>query len=65
MILKSQCQTKIGDRVFDGGLRQVVTVFDIFGQTSSPYVAVKPCTVNSEKSVNQVLYLFDEEKRKK
>jgi rRNA processing protein Gar1 len=33
------------------------TVFDVFGPTSSPYVAVKPYIKSPEQLVNQVLYV--------
>jgi rRNA processing protein Gar1 len=35
----------------------VGTVFDIFGPTSSPYVAVKPQIRSPEQLVNHVLYV--------
>jgi rRNA processing protein Gar1 len=37
-------------------LRPVGTVFDVFGPTVSPYVAVKPISQNPEQLINQVLY---------
>jgi RNA-binding protein len=65
IIVKSQCETKVGQKVFDNGLRQVGAVFDIFGPVSSPYIAVKPYIKDSEKMVNQIVYLVEEGKRKK
>lgn len=56
MILKAKNIPRIGDRVADEQLKQVGTVFDVFGPTSSPYVAVKPKIHHPEKFVNQVLY---------
>jgi rRNA processing protein Gar1 len=56
MILKAENIPSIGNKVTDEKLKLVGTVFDVFGPTSSPYVAVKPCTQNPEQLVNQVLY---------
>jgi rRNA processing protein Gar1 len=56
LILKAEKTPRIGDKVVNEHLKSVGTVFDVFGPTSSPYVAVKP---NSEKTyhlVNHVLY---------
>jgi RNA-binding protein len=56
MILKAENIPRIGDKVANEKLRPVGTVFDVFGPTSSPYVAVKPISQNPEQLVNQVLY---------
>ena len=56
MILKAENIPRIGDRVADEKLKPVGTVFDVFGPTSSPYVAVKPHIRTPEQLVNQVLY---------
>ena len=56
MIIKAENIPRIGDKVANEKLKSVGTVFDVFGPTSSPYVAVKPSTQNPEQLVNQVLY---------
>ena len=56
MILKAENIPRIGDEVTNEKLKPVGTVFDVFGPTSSPYVAVKPNIQNPENFVNQVLY---------
>ena len=56
MILKAENVPRIGDNVANEKLKPVGTVFDVFGPTSSPYVAVKPNIQNPEQLVNQVLY---------
>ncbi len=56
IILKAENIPHIGDKVTDEKLRPVGTVFDVFGPTSSPYVAVKPNIHKSEQLTNQVLY---------
>jgi len=56
MILKAENIPRIGDNVANEKLKPVGTVFDVFGPTSSPYVAVKPNIQSPEQLVNQVLY---------
>ncbi|MBT8171676.1 Gar1/Naf1 family protein [Candidatus Bathyarchaeota archaeon] len=56
MILKVENIPHIGDDVINEKLDIVGTVFDVFGPTRSPYVAVKPKNHNPEKFVNDLLY---------
>jgi len=56
IILKAENIPHIGDAVTDEKLKPVGTVFDVFGPTSSPYVAVKPQVNSPAQQVNQVLY---------
>jgi rRNA processing protein Gar1 len=56
LILKSENIPRIGEKVINEKLKPVGTVFDVFGPTSSPYVAVKPHTQNTQQLINQVLY---------
>ncbi len=56
MILKAENIPHIGDEVTNEKLKPVGTVFDVFGPTSSPYVAVKPQVQSPEQLVNQILY---------
>ncbi|HDQ05858.1 MAG TPA: H/ACA RNA-protein complex protein Gar1 [Candidatus Bathyarchaeota archaeon] len=56
MILKAENIPHIGDKVTTEKLKTVGTVFDVFGPTSSPYVAVKPNIQSPEQLVNHVLY---------
>ena len=69
MILKAENIPRIGDKVANEKLKPVGTVFDVFGPTSSPYVAVKPNIQSPEQFVNQVLYVVPSkgeiEKRKR
>ena len=64
IILKAENVPQIGNQVIDEKLKQVGTVFDVFGPTSSPYVAVKPDIQNSELLVNQVLYAVPSNERR-
>jgi RNA-binding protein len=56
VILKAENVPRIGDEVVDENLKPVGTVFDVFGPTSSPYVAVKPSVGDPHHFVNRVLY---------
>jgi rRNA processing protein Gar1 len=56
LILKAEKTPRIGDKVVNQHLKPVGTVFDVFGSTSSPYVAVKPNSEKTHHLINQVLY---------
>ena len=58
MILKSENLPRIGDKVVNENLQSVGTVFDIFGPTSHPYVAIKPNVKEPQNLVNHVLYVI-------
>ena len=57
IVIKAENIPRIGDKVVNETLKPVGTVFDIFGPTASPYVAVKPIVPNPEQLVNHVLYV--------
>jgi rRNA processing protein Gar1 len=57
MIIKAENIPRIGEKVANEKLTHVGTVFDVFGPTSSPYVAVKPSNKNPEQLVNHILYV--------
>jgi len=57
MILKSENLPRIGDKVVNENLQSVGMVFDIFGPTSSPYVAIKPNVKEPQNLVNHILYV--------
>jgi len=68
LILKAENIPRIGDKVSNEKLKSVGTVFDVFGPTSSPYVAVKPHIQSTKQFVNQILYVVpskNEQKRGK
>jgi rRNA processing protein Gar1 len=64
IILKVENIPQIGNQVTDEKLKQIGIVFDVFGPTSAPYVAVKPNTQNPEQFINQVLYFTPSQERK-
>lgn len=65
IILKSENLPRIGNKVVDEQLKPVGTVFDIFGPTSAPYVAVKPDSEDPHRLVNHVLYTIPSSVRKR
>jgi len=65
MILKAENIPRIGDQVANEKLNPVGTVFDVFGPTSSPYVAVKPHIQNPEQLINHILYVVPSKDRGK
>ena len=64
IILKVENVPQIGNQVIDEKLKEIGIVFDVFGPTSAPYVAVKPNTQNPEQFINQVLYFTPSQERK-
>jgi RNA-binding protein len=56
-VVRTEMPPKIGEKVVDEKLKQVGTVFDVFGPVSKPYVAVKPSTEDPKTLVNQNLYV--------
>ena len=65
VILKAKNVPQIGNQVTDEKLKHVGTVFDVFGPTSAPYVAVKTNTTNPEQLINQILYATPTKERRK
>ena len=56
VVVKVETPPKIGVKVVDEKIRQVGTVFDVFGPVSSPYVSVKTTVEDPKMLVNQTLY---------
>ncbi|UCE16075.1 MAG: H/ACA RNA-protein complex protein Gar1 [Candidatus Bathyarchaeota archaeon] len=65
LILKAENLPRIGDKVVNKQLKPVGTIFDVFGPTSSPYVAVKPNVGEPHHLVNHVLYAIPSSKKKR
>ena len=65
LILKAENIPRIGDKVSNEKLKSVGTVFDVFGPTSSPYVAVKPHIQSTKQFVNQILYVVSSKNEQK
>lgn len=64
-VVKAEALPKIGDRVIDEKRNVVGKVLDIFGPTSSPYVAVRPEVEDPFQLVNHFLYVPPSRKKRK
>jgi len=62
LIVKSTYTPKIGTKVFDGELKEVGVVFDVFGPTNSPYISIKP---TSNKIAGKTLFFEEKEKNRR
>ena len=62
LIVKAEAPAEIGADVFTSKMRRVGTVFDVFGPTSGPYVAVKPAVGDVESLVGRTLYVASRRK---
>jgi len=58
--LESDAIPKLGSQVWDSKLKQVGVVYDIFGPTSAPYIAVRPTIPEPSTCVGKILYLAQE-----
>jgi len=56
LILKAESLPRIGDQVVDENLRQIGSIFDIFGPVSSPYAAVRPIVEEPNRFIEGALY---------
>ncbi|MEA2089879.1 MAG: Gar1/Naf1 family protein [Thermoproteota archaeon] len=65
LILKTTKTPQIGDKVVNEKLEHVGTVAEVFGPTSSPYVAVKTNVENPQRFVNKILYAISSSKTKR
>ena len=57
IVVKTDKTPKIGSAVIDENLKVVGKVFDIIGPVSSPYAVVRPTIKETEKLINNQLYL--------
>ena len=57
VVVRLEMPPKIGEKVVDEKLKQVGTVFDVFGPVSKPYAAIKPCAGDPKTLVNHNLYV--------
>jgi len=65
MILKAESVPHTGESVVDENLKQVGTVFELFGPVSSPYVAVRPSVEKPSRFVDHVLYAVPSSKSRR
>lgn len=47
---------KLGSKIFDSRLREVGVITDVFGPVFSPYLSIKPSTINPRSYVGKTVY---------
>ena len=62
LIVKAVTVPKIGEKVYDGEMRLIGFVYDVFGPVKSPYVSVKPRNPNVLQRPVKSLFLADKAK---
>jgi rRNA processing protein Gar1 len=65
LILRAIRTPKIGDEVVNKEAEYIGKIYEIFGPTSSPYVAVKTNVENPQRFVSQILYAISPSKIRK
>lgn len=59
--LESDVIPKLGSQVLDSKLKKIGVIYDIFGPTSAPYMAVKPTIPEPSTCVGKILYVAQED----
>ena len=57
LILKGECQVKIGEPISDSRGKHIGQVFDVFGPVEAPFISVKTRIKDPERLVGKDLYL--------
>ena len=65
MIVRAQCEARVGEKIFDNTRKQIGIAFDMFGPVSAPYVSVRPTVKIPEKNIKQKLFLIERTKTEK
>lgn len=66
LILKAETDVEIGEGAFDKSGKRVGVVYDFFGPVDTPYIAVKPRSLeDSAKIIGEILYLEEKQKKRK
>ena len=65
LVLASVTPPQWDIKVIDENLKTIGTVFDVFGPTASPYIAVKPKGKIPKTSINHILYVTASKSGKK
>jgi RNA-binding protein len=59
LIVRAVNIPRIGEKVYDGEMRLIGFVYDVFGPVKSPYVSVKPRNLNLLKKPVKNLFLAE------
>ena len=66
LILKAEDDAEIGEGTFDKTGKRIGVIYDFFGPHKTPYVAVKPRSLDeNSKIIGEALYLEDKQKKRK
>jgi len=65
LILRTHSKVKLGAVALNQDLKNVGTVFDVFGPVENPYVSVKPSVRDPGQYVGQLLYVEEKTERKR
>ena len=57
LIVDSSVETRIGATVQDAKGKKIGIVFDVFGPTASPFIAIKPSIETPERLLGKALYV--------
>ena len=63
LILDSAGETRIGETVQDAKGKKIGNVFDVFGPTSDPFIAVKPSIETPQRLLGKALYVRDRRRK--
>jgi len=64
-VLRSQVKAKLGVVALNQDLKDVGTVFDVFGPIEDPYISVKPSVRDPSQYVGQTLYFEEDADRRR
>ncbi|MBM3291485.1 H/ACA RNA-protein complex protein Gar1 [Candidatus Bathyarchaeota archaeon] len=66
LILKAETDVEIGESALDKSGKRVGVIYDFFGPVDTPYIAVKPRSLEeSTKIIGEVLYLEEKQRKRK
>lgn len=65
LIVKSQLKVKPGSVTLSQDLKNIGTIFDIFGPVENPYISVKPSIRTPSNYVGQILYFEENTERRR
>ena len=63
LILDSGGEARIGAPVHDAKGKKIGIVFDVFGPTANPFIAVKPSIEAPERLLGKTLYVRDRRRK--
>lgn len=65
LILRSQTKVKLGSVAVNEDLKNIGTIFDVFGPAENPYVSIKPSVRDPSQYVGQLLFVEESIERRR